>query len=109
MTGQGTVPNVFIRGKHLGGNDDTQKAHAEGRLSLLLNPTETSSSYEYDLVVLGGGSGGLAAAKVRFLCLKKFSHKMLIFFRNSYGLPAERGRALCEETVNFYWRISRAP
>ncbi|XP_033647387.1 thioredoxin reductase 1, cytoplasmic-like [Asterias rubens] len=63
MTGQGTVPNVFIRGKHLGGNDDTQKAHAEGRLSLLLNPTETSSSYEYDLVVLGGGSGGLAAAK----------------------------------------------
>ena len=36
MTGQGTVPNVFIKGKHLGGNDDTQKAHASGKLKELL-------------------------------------------------------------------------
>ena len=32
LTGQGTVPNVFIGGKHLGGNDDTQKANGNGQL-----------------------------------------------------------------------------
>ena len=30
---------------------------------------EAGGNYEYDLVVLGGGSGGLAAAKVRFCSL----------------------------------------
>ena len=28
MTGQSTVPNVWIAGKHVGGNDDTQKLGA---------------------------------------------------------------------------------
>ena len=28
MTGQSTVPNVWINGKHIGGNDDTQKLGA---------------------------------------------------------------------------------
>ena len=63
MTGQRTVPNVFIKGKHLGGCDDTMKANAEGRLAGLINPGATNS-YEYDLIVIGGGSGGLAASKV---------------------------------------------
>lgn len=36
MTGQRTVPNVFINGKHLGGNDDTQKAAKSGKLQELL-------------------------------------------------------------------------
>lgn len=36
ITGQRTVPNVFIKGKHLGGNDDTQRANAEGRLLRML-------------------------------------------------------------------------
>eukprot|EP00593_Proboscia_inermis_P013916 CAMPEP_0171305350 /NCGR_PEP_ID=MMETSP0816-20121228/15177_1 /TAXON_ID=420281 /ORGANISM="Proboscia inermis, Strain CCAP1064/1" /LENGTH=100 /DNA_ID=CAMNT_0011786111 /DNA_START=45 /DNA_END=347 /DNA_ORIENTATION=- len=31
-TGQRTVPNVFVKGKHIGGNDDTQRAHASGSL-----------------------------------------------------------------------------
>uniref|UniRef100_A0A7S3NI43 Glutaredoxin domain-containing protein n=1 Tax=Aureoumbra lagunensis TaxID=44058 RepID=A0A7S3NI43_9STRA len=35
-TGQSTVPNVFIKGEHLGGNDDTQRAHASGKLAELL-------------------------------------------------------------------------
>ena len=36
QTGQRTVPNVFINGQHLGGNDDTQKAAATGKLQELL-------------------------------------------------------------------------
>ena len=36
LTGQRTVPNVFIKGKHLGGNDDTMKANADGTLAKML-------------------------------------------------------------------------
>lgn len=36
MTGQGTVPNVFIGGAHLGGNDDTQAAAKSGKLEEML-------------------------------------------------------------------------
>lgn len=36
MTGQRTVPNVFIKGKHLGGNDDTQAAAKSGKLEEML-------------------------------------------------------------------------
>jgi len=32
ITGQRTVPNVFIKGKHLGGNDVTQAAAKNGKL-----------------------------------------------------------------------------
>lgn len=59
ITGQRTVPNVFVAGQHLGGCDDTLKAHKEGRLQQMLN----MGTYDYDLIVIGGGSGGLAASK----------------------------------------------
>jgi glutaredoxin 3 len=36
MTGQRTVPNVFVNGKHLGGNDDTQGAYSSGKLAKML-------------------------------------------------------------------------
>lgn len=36
LTGQRTVPNVFVNGKHLGGNDDTQAAYRSGKLERLL-------------------------------------------------------------------------
>lgn len=48
-----------------GGCDDTLKVHKEGKLMSLINPP--SEQYDYDLVVIGGGSGGLAAAKVSAL------------------------------------------
>mmetsp|Transcript_28601 Transcript_28601/g.44480 ORF Transcript_28601/g.44480 Transcript_28601/m.44480 type:complete len:111 (+) Transcript_28601:103-435(+) len=35
-TGQRTVPNVFVNGKHLGGNDDTQAALSSGKLTEML-------------------------------------------------------------------------
>ena len=36
ISGQRTVPNVFIKGKHLGGNDDTQNAVRTGKLQDML-------------------------------------------------------------------------
>ncbi|XP_060064624.1 thioredoxin reductase 1, cytoplasmic-like [Ylistrum balloti] len=59
-TGQRTVPNVFINGNHLGGCDDTLKAHKNGSLQAML---QEATNYDYDLIVIGGGSGGLAASK----------------------------------------------
>lgn len=37
MTGQATVPNVFVKGKHLGGNDETQAAARSGKLQEMLS------------------------------------------------------------------------
>lgn len=62
MTGQKTVPNVFINGQHIGGCDDTLKLDAEGKLVQLVNPS-AEHNFDYDLVIIGGGSGGLAASK----------------------------------------------
>lgn len=39
MTQQRTVPSVFVSGKHIGGNDDTQQAARSGRLAELLGTT----------------------------------------------------------------------
>lgn len=60
-SGQRTVPNVFIQGKHIGGCDDTLKLAAEEKILPLL--AQESHSFDYDIVVIGGGSGGLAASK----------------------------------------------
>lgn len=35
-SGQRTVPNVFVKGQHLGGNDDTQSAAKSGKLQEML-------------------------------------------------------------------------
>ena len=37
LSGQRTVPNVFVKGKHLGGNDDTQAAVKSGEFQSMLD------------------------------------------------------------------------
>lgn len=63
LSGQRTVPNVFIQEHHVGGCDKTVNAHADGRLFDMLEGN--FKTYDYDLIVIGGGSGGLAASKVK--------------------------------------------
>ena len=58
--GKTSVPQVFVNRTHVGGCDDTYSAQESGQLGELLK----SAQYDYDLVVIGGGSGGLAASKV---------------------------------------------
>jgi glutaredoxin 3 len=38
ITGQRTVPNVFVKGTHIGGNDDTQLAAKMGKIKKMLAP-----------------------------------------------------------------------
>ena len=98
-TNQETVPNIFIKQQHMGGIwlefsrrwtlfsvggcDSTLAALKSGRVAALLNPPKSKAggdqrekddldSYDYDLIVIGGGSGGLACSKV---CAKKKNPK----------------------------------
>ncbi|XP_054992840.1 thioredoxin reductase 3 [Sorex araneus] len=68
MTNQPTVPNVFVNKVHMGGYDRTLQAHQSGLLKQLL---QGEAGYDYDLIVLGGGSGGLACAQEAAVLGKK--------------------------------------
>ncbi|KAM9325543.1 thioredoxin reductase 3 [Gastrophryne carolinensis] len=61
MTGQTTVPNVFVNKTHVGGCDKTLQAHKDGTLQRLLDNNVVT--YDFDLIIIGGGSGGLACSK----------------------------------------------
>jgi len=60
-SGQRTVPNVYINGEHVGGCDDTLKLHSENKLLSMVQ--KGAHNFDYDIIVIGGGSGGLAASK----------------------------------------------
>ena len=63
-------PFVFVGGNAVGGVEETLAAHADGRLGALLGVLPQNEHggdtlhYDYDLIVVGGGSGGLACSKV---------------------------------------------
>ena len=42
ISGQRTVPNIFINGKHLGGNSDLCNAMQDGSLADILEEAEIS-------------------------------------------------------------------
>ena len=72
ITGQKTVPNVFINGRHIGGCSEVIAMHSHGDLARILVSSQmerddvgSTHSYDYDIIVIGGGSGGLSCAKVR--------------------------------------------
>lgn len=51
------LPLVFINGDCVGGITEMRALHRNGYLA------EALTAHDYDLIVLGGGSGGLSAAK----------------------------------------------
>ncbi|NXF43151.1 TRXR3 reductase, partial [Oceanites oceanicus] len=63
LTNQRTVPNVFVNGTHIGGCDSTYQAYQDGSLQKLLGDSKVAEPYDYDLIIIGGGSGGLACSK----------------------------------------------
>ncbi|XP_010180081.1 PREDICTED: thioredoxin reductase 3-like, partial [Mesitornis unicolor] len=63
LTNQRTVPNVFVNGTHVGGCDSTYQAYQDGSLQKLLGDSKIAEPYDYDLIIIGGGSGGLACSK----------------------------------------------
>uniref|UniRef100_A0A8C8RTA7 Thioredoxin reductase 1, cytoplasmic n=1 Tax=Pelusios castaneus TaxID=367368 RepID=A0A8C8RTA7_9SAUR len=66
LTMETSVPIVFVQQKQIGDYDKTLKAHREGKIKKLLEMNgqdHVQDSYDYDLIVIGGGSGGLAASK----------------------------------------------
>ncbi|KAM7536134.1 hypothetical protein Aperf_G00000091369 [Anoplocephala perfoliata] len=58
ITGRSTVPQVFFRGEFLGGCDDVMAIDDE-----TIKKKANEMKYDYDTVIIGGGSGGLALAK----------------------------------------------
>ena len=61
MTQQRTVPNVFVAGQHIGGNDNTQQAARSGKLAELLKAELAMEAFVGRVVTTGASSNVTAA------------------------------------------------
>ncbi|XP_074000780.1 thioredoxin reductase 1, cytoplasmic isoform X1 [Numenius arquata] len=92
VTAGTSQPVAFVQEKQTGNHEKTLKAHKEDKPQKLLEMnghTSVPHSYDYDLIVIGGGSGGLAAAKEA----AKYEKKVMVLdfvtptpLGNSWGL-----------------------
>ncbi|PKU37564.1 thioredoxin reductase cytoplasmic [Limosa lapponica baueri] len=92
VTAGTSQPVGFVQEKQTGNHEKTLKAHKEDKQQKLLEMnghTSAPHSYDYDLIVIGGGSGGLAAAKEA----AKYEKKVMVLdfvtptpLGNSWGL-----------------------
>ncbi|XP_073507650.1 thioredoxin reductase 1, cytoplasmic isoform X2 [Phyllobates terribilis] len=81
------LPNVFVKEKLIGDYTDVIQLSKDGLFQKLLeskNDKPKEDGYEYDLIVIGGGSGGLAASKEA----AKYGKKVLVL---DYVTPSPLG------------------
>nr|XP_025948874.1 thioredoxin reductase 3 isoform X2 [Dromaius novaehollandiae] len=103
LTNQRTVPNVFVNGRHVGGCDSTFQAYQNGSLQELLGDSKDAEPYDYDLIIIGGGSGGLACSKEAAVLGKKLMHQAALL-----GQALQDSRKYgwqYEEQVKHNWEI----
>uniref|UniRef100_A0A8P0SZV1 Thioredoxin reductase 1, cytoplasmic n=1 Tax=Canis lupus familiaris TaxID=9615 RepID=A0A8P0SZV1_CANLF len=87
LTPETDAPVVFVKRRNIGGHGPTLKAYQEGRLQNLLNMNgseDLPEVYDYDLIIIGGGSGGLAAAKEA----ARYNKKIMVL---DFVTPTPRG------------------
>ena len=94
---QSTLPAVFVHGVYIGGLNDGPQAWmgvtrllATGKLHELIEgssnaPGQVPTAFDFDLVVIGGGSGGLACARE---AASDTSKKVAVF---DYVKPSPQG------------------
>ena len=66
MTGQNTVPNIYVNGRHLGGNDEAQAAARSGALQRMLGMKQVTAAGRRTRLIRGGhkSSSWRASARV---------------------------------------------